>query len=159
MKIRQVGESDIKDLLSLIRAKADFDGCLEYFKADETDIREAFFSGSPKAKAIIADLDGKVIGVATYYYIYSTFIAKPGIWLDDLFVYEEYRKAGVGKALIKSLCSIANQTGCGRIDWIVAIDNKNGREFYDSIGARVFEEVRHSRLDENAINKLSSVYK
>lgn len=103
----------------------------------------------------IAKITGNPAGIATFYDIYSTFIAKPGIWLDDLFVYEDYRKYGVGKALMSKLCSIARDRGCGRIDWIAARDNDNGRGFYHSIGAKIYEEVRHSRLDERAINSLA----
>lgn len=155
MIVREIEKSDISDVLALIQAKADFDGCLDSLQSKEEEIEDAFFSDKPKAKALIALIDGKAVGIATYYGIYSTFIAKPGIWLDDLYVYEEYRKYGVGKSLISKLCSIAKDTGCGRIDWIVARDNENGRGFYNSIGATIFEEVRHSRLDENAINKLA----
>lgn len=154
MVVRNIEEKDVSDILSLIQAKADFDGCLDSLKSRETEIHDAFLSSDPKAKAIVAEIDGQVIGIATYYSIYSTFIAKPGIWLDDLYVYEQHRKTGAGKDLVKKLCSIALETGCGRIDWIVARDNIKGRDFYESIGGHIFEEVRHSRLDEDAINKL-----
>ncbi|GLR72666.1 GNAT family N-acetyltransferase [Agaribacter marinus] len=154
MKVRTAIEKDIPDILALIRGKAEFDGCLEQLRSGEEDIKNAFFIENPKAKALVVETNGKVIGIATYYEIYSTFIAKPGIWLDDLFVYAGSRQSGAGKALIKALCWIAKEQGCGRIDWIVARDNSSGRQFYESIGAHIFEEVRHSRLDENAINQL-----
>ncbi len=154
LNIRFASRSDVDDILSLIRAKAEFDGCLHLLKAQEKEIEEAFFSQSPKAEAIVAEIDGKIIGIATFYAIYSTFVAKPGIWLDDLFVYESFRKSGAGAKLVKKLCSIARSRGCGRIDWIVARDNENGRGFYDSLGAQIFEEVRHARLDEFAIDRL-----
>ena len=85
MIIRDIEEKDINDILSLIRAKADFDGCLDSLQSKESEIQKAFFSSNPKAKAIVAETEGN---------IYSTFIAKPGIWLDDLYVYKEYRKTG-----------------------------------------------------------------
>ena len=156
MLVRNIEEKDLKDILSLIQAKAEFDGCLDSLKLDVKELREAFLSKSPKARAIVVEINGEVIGIATYYGIYSTFIAKPGIWLDDLFVYKEHRKSGAGKLLIKKLCQIALSEGCGRIDWIVARDNDNGRGFYESIGAHIFEEVRHARLDEKVISKLAS---
>ena len=155
MIIRDVEQKDVSDILSLIRAKADFDGCLDLLQSKEAEVREAFLSSNPKAKAIVAEIEGNVVGIATYYDIYSTFIAKPGIWLDDLYVYKEHRKTGAGKELMKALCNIAIKIGSGRIDWIVARDNENGRGFYESIGAQIFEEVRHSRLDETAIIKLA----
>lgn len=154
MIIRDITEKDIGDILSLIQSKAEFDGCIESLQSKETEIYDAFFSTEPKSKAIVAEIDNIVIGIATYYSIYSTFIAKPGIWLDDLFVYEEFRKTGAGKKLMVKLCEIAVNNGCGRIDWIVARDNQNGIAFYKSMGAQIFEEVRHSRLDENTIHKL-----
>ena len=87
MIIRDVEEKDLSGILSLIRAKAEFDGCLNSLRSKESEVHDAFLSPEPKAKAIVAEVKGKVIGIATYYNIYSTFIAKPGIWLDDLYVY------------------------------------------------------------------------
>jgi ribosomal protein S18 acetylase RimI-like enzyme len=155
MNVRDIERSDVAEMLSLIQAKAQFDGCPESLELDKNGIVDVFFSDTPKAKAVVAIIDKKVVGVATYYDIFSTFIAKPGLWLDDLYVYEEFRKYGVGKSLLTKLCIIAKDTGCARIDWIVANDNENGKGFYNSIGATIFEEIRHSRLDENAINKLA----
>jgi ribosomal protein S18 acetylase RimI-like enzyme len=155
MNIRDIERSDVAEIMALIQAKAQFDGCPESLKLDENGIVDVFFSDIPKAKAVVAIIDKKVVGIATYYDIFSTFIAKPGLWLDDLYVYEEFRKYGVGKSLLTKLCIIAKDTGCARIDWIVANDNENGKGFYNSIGATIFEEIRHSRLDENAINKLA----
>ncbi len=155
MIIREIEEKDLSKILSLIQAKADFDGCLASLKLSEEEVRGAFFSSDPKAKAIVAESEGEVVGIAPYYSIFSTFIARPGIWLDDLFVYEQHRKSGAGKELMKGLCNIALETGCGRIDWIVADDNENGRGFYESIGAEIFEHIRHSRLNESAIIELA----
>ena len=156
MIIRNIEERDLDDVLLLIRAKAEADGCLDLLKSSVQEIRGAFLSSEPKAHAIVAEVGNKLVGIATYYSIYSTFIAKPGIWLDDLYIYEEHRKSGAGKALMKRLCKIALETGCGRIDWVVGRDNENGRGFYEFMGAHIFEEVRHSRLDENAITKLAA---
>jgi GNAT superfamily N-acetyltransferase len=153
-KIRPAIEADICTLLGLIRAKAEFDGCLDSLRADEHTLCAALFSEKQKANALVAEIDGKVIGMATYYDIYSSFLAKPGIWLDDLYVYEEYRRFGVGKALMTTLCEIAHRAGCARIDWIVSRDNENGRIFYAQLGAQIFEQVRHARLDEAAIRRI-----
>ncbi|AQT60456.1 GNAT family N-acetyltransferase [Cellvibrio sp. PSBB023] len=154
MKIRQAEIKDTKEILALIKAKAEFDNHLDSLLATEKSITEAFFSTSPKSWAIVAEIDSQLVGIATYYNIYSTFKAKPGIWLDDLFIYPQYRNMGIGKALIKKLCFIAQENGCCRLDWIVACDNKNGTEFYEYLGAKIFEEVRHARLDEIAISRL-----
>jgi GNAT superfamily N-acetyltransferase len=154
IEIRSANIDDIGAILKLIQGKAEFDGCLELLFSSEADIKDAFFSATPKANGILAFENDEAIGIATYYSIYSTFIAKLGIWLDDLFVYPGSRKSRAGKALISKLCNIALDTGCGRIDWIVARDNENGKGFYEYLGANIFEEVRHARLDQKAIEKL-----
>lgn len=99
-EVRKAGGDDVPAILDLIRGKAEFDGCLDSLQLMETDIEEAFFSSQPKASALLAIASGEAIGIATYHNIYSTFIAKPGIWLDDLFVYPQFREMGVGKALL-----------------------------------------------------------
>lgn len=147
-------KADAPVILDLVRGKAEYDGCLSSLKSTESDIEEAFFSPQPKAYALLAMIQGEAVGIATYYSIYSTFIAKPGIWLDDLFVYPQFRGNGVGEALLSELCALAQETGCGRIDWIVATDNERAKIFYERSGAQIFEEVRHARLDERAINAL-----
>jgi GNAT superfamily N-acetyltransferase len=156
LEIRAARESDTPELFTLVRAKAEFDGCLELLRADESSLAAALFAPPPKAKALVAAVDSAVVGLITYYDIYSSFIAKPGIWLDDLYVHESHRGQGIGRALLTKLCQIAQETGCGRIDWIVARDNVNGRAFYRSLGAQVFEQVRHARLDAAAIDLLAA---
>ena len=151
IQIRPAIEADLPDLLGLIRAIAQFDGCLDSVKVDVETLRAAFFSDRPKANALVAVIGGKAVGMATYYPIFSSFIGKPGIWLDDLYICEEYRRHGIGRALMTKLCEIAYHTGCVRIDWIVAQDNANGLGFYKRLGAQIFETVRQARLDEAAI--------
>jgi GNAT superfamily N-acetyltransferase len=153
--IKKAEKTDAPAILDLVRGKAEFDGCLNSLQSTQADIEAAFFSEQPKAFALLAMNSGEAVGIATYYSIYSTFIAKPGIWLDDLFVYPRFRGNGVGEALLSELCVLARNSGCGRIDWIVATENNRGRDFYERSGARIFEEVRHARLDERAINALA----
>jgi GNAT superfamily N-acetyltransferase len=154
VKVRQAEIKDTKDILALIKGKAEFDGCLHSLLATEQSIAEAFFGAAPKSWALVAEINSQLVGIATYYYIYSTFKAKPGIWLDDLYIFPQYRKIGIGKALIKELCFMAKSNDCCRIDWIVARDNESGRAFYETMGAEIFEQVRHARLDEVTINSL-----
>lgn len=154
-EIRKAVKTDAPAILDLVRGKAEFDGCLNSLQSTKAAIEEAFFSEQPKAFALLATNSRQAVGIATYYSIYSTFIAKPGIWLDDLFVYPQFRGSGAGEALLSELCVLARKTGCGRIDWIVATDNDRGRSFYERSGARIFEGVRHARLDERAINALA----
>lgn len=152
---RPATPADLDAMLALIRGKADFDGCLQHFRSSAEELHDAFFGSSPKAHALLAERDGRVLGIATFYPIYSTFIAKSGLWLDDLFVWPHERGRGAGKALLRGLAALARRRGDGRIDWIVARDNAQGRGFYAGMGAHIFEEVRHARLDEVAIARLA----
>jgi GNAT superfamily N-acetyltransferase len=105
--IRQGTEVDLPPIMELIRWKAEFDGCPDTLEATADQLREAWFSDPPRAHVLIAELDGRVVGIATYFQTFSTFLARPGIWLDDLFVREESRSRGVGKALMEGLARIA----------------------------------------------------
>jgi GNAT superfamily N-acetyltransferase len=155
MEIRSVKEQELAELLDLLREKAEFDGCPESLKANVDSLHDALFSAQPMARALIAADGGKIMGMATYYAIFSSFIVKPGLWLDDLYVYEPYRGRGIGRALMTHLCEIANDKGCGRIDWLVSKFNERGRQFYESIGATISEKARLARLDEASITKLA----
>ena len=156
MNIRQLSESELPALLGLIKAKAKFDGCPESLKASVESLHEALFAPQPLAYALVAEVDGKIVGMATYYSIFSSFISKPGLWLDDLFVYEEARNLGVGEALMKRLCVIAKTAGCGRVDWHVSNFNERGKKFYRRIGAEISEKARLVRLTEAQIHALAT---
>jgi GNAT superfamily N-acetyltransferase len=155
MHIRPVREDELPDLLALICAKAEFDGCPETLRTNVESLREALFSSKPLAHALIAEVDGKLVGMATYYSIFSSFIAKPGIWLDDLFIYPEARNRGIGEALVRRLSSIARSAGCGRIDWHVSNLNDRGKKFYVRIGATISDRARLVCLGEERIQILA----
>lgn len=155
MQIRFVQENELPELLALLRAKAEFDGNSQSFVATTNTLRAALFSGSPMAKAIVAIENRTVIGMATFYATFSSFIAKPCIWLDDLYVCEEHRSKGVGRALVKHLSAIAHEQGCGRIDWVVATHNNQGKKFYSRLGATILDSVQLARLDESAMHALA----
>lgn len=156
MKIRKVKETELGELLGLLKAKAEFDGCPESLRATEDNLRETLFSHSPMAHALVAVENGELVGMATYFPIFSTFIVKPGLWLDDLYVYEPYRGRGIGKALIEKLCKIADDSGCGRVDWLVSRHNEKGQKFYESIGATISDKARLVRLNERGIKQLAT---
>ena len=156
MIIRSVVQSELEQLLALIRAKAEFDGCPETLRASKESLREAIFAPHPRAYALVAEVDGQIVGMATYFSTFSSFIAKPGLWLDDLFVYNEFRGFGVGEALVKRLCVIAEEGGCGRVDWLVSAFNERGQNFYRRIGASISEKARLVRLDESQIGALAA---
>ncbi len=143
--------------MELIRAKAEFDGCLGSLKVTAESLHDALFQSQPLAYALVAEVDGHLVGMATYYAIFSCFIARPGLWLDDLFVYEHARGLGLGEALMRQLCTIAKQGGCARVDWLVSSLNERGQKFYRRIGATISEKSRLARLTETQINALATV--
>jgi GNAT superfamily N-acetyltransferase len=155
MKIRHVDQAEIPQLFALLQAKAEFDGCPESLRATVFTLHEAIFADQPLAHALVAEVDGKLVGMATYYSIFSSFIAKPGLWLDDLYVYEEYRSQSIGRKLMEQLCQIARDSGCGRVDWHVSGSNDRGIKFYQSIGATISEKTKLVRLGEAAIQELA----
>lgn len=141
--------------MELLALKAEFDGCRDALLATEEQLRQAFFSASPSAQVLLAVIDGQAIGLATYFPTFSTFLAQPGIWLDDLYVRERYRSHGVGKALMAELARIAKRRNCGRIEWTVALGNERGIAFYERHGATVRHLSRCVRLDADGIGRLS----
>ncbi|NER05035.1 MAG: GNAT family N-acetyltransferase [Okeania sp. SIO3C4] len=145
--IRDAVASDIKIIMELLYLKAKFDGCPESLKATTEQLNKDLFGTTPLTSILLAEVEGKTVGFASYHRIYSTFLAKPGIWLDDLYLKAEYRGKKIGKALMTRLYQIAEETGCSRIDWIVNINNSHGIQFYEKMGANIIEKVRLCRLE------------
>jgi GNAT superfamily N-acetyltransferase len=147
ISIRDGNQGDITAIMELIHLKAEFDGCPESVEATPQKLELDLFGEKPLAFVVLAEVDGDTIGLATYHFIYSTFLAKPGIWLDDLYVKAEYRSQRIGQALMLRLRQIGQEKGCGRIDWTVAVSNERGINFYERIGAKIINKVKLCRLD------------
>lgn len=154
--IREGTRQDVALILSFIRKKAAFDGVPDWVQATEEKLECELFGPQPVAFVLFAELDGKVIGFALYFLTFSSFLARPGIWLDDLFVDECARGQGAGKALLAHLAKIADERGYGRVEWVTAADNANGLAFYQRNGAKVQETVRVLRLDRAAVSQLAN---
>jgi GNAT superfamily N-acetyltransferase len=147
ISIRDANQRDITAIMEFIHLKAEFDGCPESVEATPQKLELDLFGEKPLAFVVLAEVDGDTIGLATYHFIYSTFLAKPGIWLDDLYVKAEYRSQRIGQALMLRLRQIGQEKGCGRIDWTVAVSNERGINFYERIGAKIINKVKLCRLD------------
>ncbi|MCC2672015.1 MAG: family N-acetyltransferase [Armatimonadetes bacterium] len=154
--VRGAIETDLPLILSFLRKKAAFDGCPEALQATPELLREALFNGAPLAGVLLAELEGEVVGFASYFSTFSSFLARPGLWLDDLYVDEPVRSQGVGRALLAHLARLAQERGCGRLEWSAARDNDRGLAFYRRHGAYVSDSARLCRLDEAAIARLVS---
>lgn len=147
ISIRHASQRDIPAIMELIYLKAEFDGCPESVEATPQKLEIDLFGEKPLAFVLLAEVDGVAVGLATYHFIYSTFLAQPGIWLDDLYVKPEHRSHRVGQALMVRLHQIGQEKGCGRIDWTVAVSNERGIKFYERIGAKIINKVKLCRLD------------
>jgi len=153
MHIRLATAQDLPNLMALLQLKAAFDGCPESLLATPEKLESTIFCPSPMAYILLVDVDGSPspVGLASYHFTYSTFLARPSIWLDDLFVTASYRNQSIGAALIQHLCQIAKEQDCGRIDWTVDVDNAAGIRFYRRMGAALKTQVHLCRLDQGAI--------
>lgn len=151
--LRSATVADVPLILSLIRGLADYEKLAHEVVATEESLRRTLFGPTPAAHVVIAEVDGQPAGFALYFFNYSTFLAKPGLYLEDLFVKPEYRGSGTGKALLLHLARIANERGCGRMEWSVLDWNEPAIKFYESIGARRMKEWQICRLTGPALTQ------
>ena len=157
-RIRSACSTDLSNILTLIHRKAVFDGCPNSVTATPEKLEKTLFCSQPLAHILLAetkDSSDPPVGFASYHFTYSTFLAQPCLWLDDIFVESDRRNQGMGARLVHRLCQIAQQHDCGRIDWTVNINNDAGIRFYQRMGAKLKTEVYLCRLDPKAVNQQS----
>ena len=154
--IRNAQANDLSALYRLLKAKAAFDGALSALTASESDLGRVLFSDDPKCEFVVADLDGVLVGFAAFYPVFSTYAAKPGLWMDDLFVDEKFRSRGIGLSLLKCLAAKASLRGCCKLEWSLQTSNVRGIAFYEREGAVVRENNRFAKFDEQGIARLLS---
>jgi GNAT superfamily N-acetyltransferase len=140
VSIREANINDSAIILYFIRELAIYEKAEHEVMATEQTIKESIFSENSHVSALICEQGGAPIGIAIYFYNYSTWLAQPGLYLEDLYVSPEYRGIGAGKLLLKRLARIALQKGCGRFEWSCLDWNKPSRDFYESIGAKSQDE-------------------
>ncbi len=156
LKIREARESDCQFILGMIHELAAFEKLSHEVLATELKLKEHLFSSQPVAKALIAELNGVAVAFALYFFSFSTFLAKPGIYLEDLYVKESFRSKGIGLSLLKHLALIAQENNFGRLEWSVLDWNQKAIDFYLKLGAKPMDEWTVYRLNEDAISKLAS---
>jgi GNAT superfamily N-acetyltransferase len=144
--IRAATPSDVPVILEFIRALAAFEKLLSEVEATEEKLHATLFGERPVAECALAFVEGAPAGFAIFFTNYSTFLAKPGLYLEDLFVQPQFRGQGVGKSLLLHVAQLANARGCGRMEWAVLDWNQPAIEFYESLGARRMREWQICRL-------------
>jgi GNAT superfamily N-acetyltransferase len=157
IKITAATESDVPTILSFIRGLAEYENLSHQCIATEQSLRETLFGDRRYAEVLIARFNDEPVGFALFFHNYSTFLAKPGIYLEDLFVMPEHRHKGVGKALLVKLAQIARERDCGRLEWSVLDWNEPAIDFYERIGATVLPDWRICRMTASEISNLADL--
>lgn len=154
--IRQATVDDSGLIMGMIRELAVYEKLENEVIATEADIERSLFGVDASASAVICTLEDKPVGYAIYFYNYSTWLGKNGLYLEDLYVSPKYRKNGAGKALLKHLAQIAVSNNCGRFEWSVLDWNELAINFYKSLGAKPMNGWIGYRLSGEALQALAS---
>ena len=156
VRIEPARPEDVPMILMLIRELAEFERLLHEVTATEEQVHEGLFGARPSAEVVMARIGDEVAGFALYFHNFSTFLAKPGIYLEDLYVRQKFRGQGCGEALLRHLASIALARGCGRLEWSVLDWNQRAIDFYKSLGAAPMSEWTIYRVTGDALTRLGS---
>jgi GNAT superfamily N-acetyltransferase len=155
LNIRAATPADAETVAGLVRDLADYEKLLDEARASPADFRRELESANPVISVLIAEWDGQPAGFALYFFNFSTFVGRPGLYLEDLFVKPALRSHGIGRALLRALARIARERGCGRMEWAVLDWNEPALRFYQSLGARQMKEWIVHRLTPVEIGKLA----
>ena len=146
---------DVPTILDFIRRLAEYERLSHEVIATEASLMKSLFGSRPEAEGLIARLDGKAVGFALFFHNYSTFLAKKGLYLEDLFVLPESRGQGLGKAMLAALARIAVERDCGRLEWSVLDWNETAIRFYESLGSVRMTDWTVCRLTGEALQSLA----
>jgi GNAT superfamily N-acetyltransferase len=155
LRIRAATKADSELVFSFIRDLAEYEKLLDDVVASPADVERALFAEHPRVLCDIAEWEGRAAGFALWFYNFSTFRGRHGIYLEDLFVRPAFRGKGIGKALLRNLAARAVQEGCARVEWWVLDWNEPSIKFYESLGAIAMEEWTVFRLTGDALKKLA----
>jgi GNAT superfamily N-acetyltransferase len=146
IRIEPATSKDVPLILRLITALAEYERLSDQVVASEAALRDTLFGPSPAAEVVIAYVDDQPAGFALWFHNYSTFLARRGLYLEDLFVLPEWRGRGIGRELLAHLAKVAVERGCGRMEWAVLDWNEPAIGFYRKLGATVMEDWRICRV-------------
>jgi len=156
-EIRTTTEADVPVILSLIRELAEYEREPNAVVATEAGLREVLFGAERAAEVLLALDNAQPVGFAVYFYNFSTWLGRPGLYLEDLFVRPAVRGKGFGRALLERLAQIAKERGCGRMEWAVLDWNDPAIQFYRKLGAEPMNEWTVFRLTQEGIAKLAGL--
>lgn len=154
--LRRGRVEDVPVIVALVKALADYEKLADQAVATEADLKRWLFGERPAAEVVIAWAGAEPIGFALFFHNFSTFLGRPGLYLEDLFVKAEWRGRGIGRRLLSHLAAIAVERGCGRFEWAVLDWNEPAIAFYRRMGAVVLEDWRVCRVTGEALATLAS---
>lgn len=155
-RIRSAAPEDVPTVLGFIRDLAAYERLAHEVSADEPTLGEALFGARRAAEALIGELDGEPVAFAVFFHNFSTFVGKPGLYLEDLFVRPEQRGLGIGTLMLERLAAIARERGCARFEWWVLDWNTSAIDFYRALGAVAMDEWTVFRVTGAALDKLAT---
>jgi len=155
-EIRGATEGDVPLILALIRELADYEKLSYDVSATEDGLREWLFGEHPVAEVLIGESDEMPVAFALFFHNFSTFLGKPGIYLEDLYVRPEFRGKGMGKAILTRLAGLAKERGCGRLEWSVLDWNEPSIRFYESLHAVPMDDWITYRVAGEALDELAA---
>lgn len=145
-RIEAATRADLPDVLGMIRALAEYEKLAHLCVATEADLARSLFATPARIEVLLGRQDGKSVCFALFFHNFSTFLGKPGLYLEDLFVLPEFRRNGYGRAMLVHLARLALERGCGRFEWSVLEWNEPAIRFYQSLGALVLPDWRITRV-------------
>lgn len=153
--LRPAEPGDCAEIDRLVHELAVYEKLAHQKVGTAEDLRAALFGTRPAAEAILAERDGRAVGFALFFTTFSTFLAKPGLYLEDVFVEPGHRGLGIGKAILRHLAALAVARGCGRFEWRVLDWNEPSIRFYESLGGKVLPEWELVRMTEAEFSALA----
>jgi len=156
IRIEPATAADVAEILSFIRALAEYERLADRVVATEESLRASLFGERPAAEVVFARAGADRVGFALFFHSYSTFLGQRGLYLEDLFVKPEHRGRGHGKALLAHLARIAIERGCGRMEWMALEWNAPAIEFYRKLGATTLDDWRFFRLPGGRLRALAA---
>lgn len=154
--IRPAKAGDTPVILQFIRELAEFEHLADRVAAEEGTLKRHLFGDVPRAECLLAEIDGAAVGFALYFHNFSTFVGRPGLYLEDIFVRPAFRRHGIGRGFFCELARIAVERDCGRIEWAVLDWNERAIAFYDGLGAEPIVGWTGYRLDRAHIETLAA---
>ena len=155
-RIIEAGVEDVADILGFIRDLAKFEKLEHEVAATEQGLRETLFGPRKYAEALFVEAEGERVGFAVFFHNYSTFLGRPGLYLEDLYIRPERRGHGYGKLLLQHLAGLAVARGCGRLEWWVLDWNRGAIDFYRSLGAEPMSDWTVYRVSGDALQRLAA---